>query len=288
MSTIDSLRPKTKRRVIDLVREAGIDVGEWANIVGGKVKAAGNPKYCYEWSFLEPNNLAVLNLWHNALQEHHGVITFQDNTRANAANHARLHTPKGSLLAKRSERFDEAVKTAASRKLPVRVIICTGTKEDRSKSHTRASKVAARELDPAPWAVTEYDSRTGKFTLTRGAPQKNFADQFMIDVQPSSPTETRNTTSTNFVRDGAIRQAALTRANGRCEWCQKPGFIMANGSVFLETHHIIPLSEGGPDETTNVVALCPNHHREAHYGATSNLIRDRFLKTLGGRERKRR
>jgi 5-methylcytosine-specific restriction protein A len=34
----------------------------------------------------------------------------------------------------------------------------------------------------------------------------------------------------------------------------------------LEVHHLLALSEDGPDTPENVVALCANHHREAHYG----------------------
>ena len=34
----------------------------------------------------------------------------------------------------------------------------------------------------------------------------------------------------------------------------------------MESHHIIALANEGADRMTNVIALCPNHHREAHYG----------------------
>ena len=40
----------------------------------------------------------------------------------------------------------------------------------------------------------------------------------------------------------------------------------------METHHIVPLSEGGSDGDDNVAALCPNHHREAHYGVDRDQI----------------
>jgi 5-methylcytosine-specific restriction protein A len=30
---------------------------------------------------------------------------------------------------------------------------------------------------------------------------------------------------------------------------------------YLETHHVISLSEQGPGKVTNVIALCPNDHR---------------------------
>lgn len=50
--------------------------------------------------------------------------------------------------------------------------------------------------------------------------------------------------------------------------------------MFLETHHIIPLSKGGADTIYNVAAICPNHHREAHYGQNADVIRDKLLKRI--------
>ena len=37
-----------------------------------------------------------------------------------------------------------------------------------------------------------------------------------------------------------------------------------NGEPYLETHHIVWLSEGGEDSIENTVALCPNCHRKMH------------------------
>ena len=71
---------------------------------------------------------------------------------------------------------------------------------------------------------------------------------------------------TFIVRDERVRQAVLNRANGRCEYCGEPGFKKANGSHYVEAHHIISLAKQGPDTLKNVIALCPNHHREAHFG----------------------
>jgi 5-methylcytosine-specific restriction protein A len=58
------------------------------------------------------------------------------------------------------------------------------------------------------------------------------------------------------------------------------GFLMADGGIYLETHHVIPLSEGGPDIDSNVAALCPNHHREAHFGKMRNEMRQELLQRL--------
>ncbi|WP_407646473.1 HNH endonuclease [Henriciella aquimarina] len=49
---------------------------------------------------------------------------------------------------------------------------------------------------------------------------------------------------------------------------------MPSGALYLETHHIQPLAEGGADTLTNVIALCPNDHRKAHYGLDILDFRD--------------
>jgi len=38
-----------------------------------------------------------------------------------------------------------------------------------------------------------------------------------------------------------------------------------NVSVIVEVHHILPRSMGGTDETSNLIALTPKQHYEAHY-----------------------
>ena len=73
--------------------------------------------------------------------------------------------------------------------------------------------------------------------------------------------------TTQFERDPAVRAGVLKRANGICELCNNDApFKKANGNPFLEVHHAVPLGKGGPDTIDNAFALCPNCHREAHYG----------------------
>lgn len=69
---------------------------------------------------------------------------------------------------------------------------------------------------------------------------------------------------------------ALLRANGACEHCGEAGFVLKDGSIYLETHHIVSLAAGGADLVNNVIALCPNHHREAHYGADAQHLLRKF------------
>lgn len=50
-------------------------------------------------------------------------------------------------------------------------------------------------------------------------------------------------------------------------------FRRLDGEIFLEVHHIIPLSEGGEDTVANAEALCPNCHREKHFGMKGHDLR---------------
>lgn len=76
----------------------------------------------------------------------------------------------------------------------------------------------------------------------------------------------------SYARDKKVRDAVLSRAKGRCEFCGNLGFITRSGKRYLETHHIIFLANEGADKPTNVIALCPNDHREAHFGKGSEEI----------------
>lgn len=70
----------------------------------------------------------------------------------------------------------------------------------------------------------------------------------------------------SYERDERVRAAVLRRANGHCEYCGKPGFEKRDGSRYLEAHHVIALSEQGADRPHNVIALCADDHRRAHFG----------------------
>ena len=83
------------------------------------------------------------------------------------------------------------------------------------------------------------------------------------------------TQAESYERDPLVVRDVLDRAGGTCELCKKDApFVRINGEPFLEVHHVVPLSEGGPDLIENAVALCPNCHREAHHGEYANLIKE--------------
>lgn len=281
MADLSTLRPTQKRRVIDLVREAGVDVSDWDNFKAGPrpEKAATNPKYCYEWAFVQPDQVVVLNLWHDTLREDDdGRIWHEENFAANARSGR--HSGKAQWRL-RAERMDAAVRVAREKGLPVRVIVCDGDRRKFEDPELRASKVRARELDPVPWAVSSYDKSSGQCTLTRGAAPSIVVDQFHVEVELVEADPSRHSSiSEVYDRDPKVRQKALARSNGRCEFCGDTGFKRPDGTSYLETHHVIPRSENGKDIVQNVAVLCPNHHREAHFGARAGEIREELLAKL--------
>ena len=68
------LKPRKRQRVIDLVQQSGVDVSDWANYANGHENPGANPKYCYEWAFVEPGVTVVLNLWYDNLREENGTV----------------------------------------------------------------------------------------------------------------------------------------------------------------------------------------------------------------------
>jgi len=58
----------------------------------------------------------------------------------------------------------------------------------------------------------------------------------------------------------AVRRLVMRRDGGRCV---VPGCAQA---VFVDTHHVVPRSEGGDHDPDTLVVLCCAHHRAIHRG----------------------
>jgi 5-methylcytosine-specific restriction protein A len=93
-----------------------------------------------------------------------------------------------------------------------------------------------------------------------------------IAIESSSPTSTGHERKVIYYKKSeAVSLYAKRIANGRCEGCgEEAPFITENGDPYLEVHHIQRLSDDGPDDPSNVVALCPNCHRRAHFSKDRN------------------
>lgn len=73
------------------------------------------------------------------------------------------------------------------------------------------------------------------------------------------------------------------KTNNRCEIpnCAYKPFVKPSSEGYSEGHHIIPLGEEGSESRENIAILCPNHHREIHYGSRKEELTN-ILKSLKG------
>lgn len=71
-----------------------------------------------------------------------------------------------------------------------------------------------------------------------------------------------------YDRNADVVAEVLFRADGRCERCtnKAPFYSRSRNAPYLEVHHKVRLADGGDDTVENAIALCPNCHRELHFG----------------------
>jgi hypothetical protein len=145
-------------------------------------------------------------------------------------------------------------------------------------------KTRAYLADYADWRVLggKFAHVSVKVGVVASARQQLSAED---DLQPDEAESVinpprRSGVKTFYIRNAKVRRDVLERAGGVCEYCRKKGFLTHLGNLFLETHHILALSENGPDTIDNVIALCPNDHRAAHYGVDELRLNEEMLSVV--------
>ncbi|WBL64326.1 HNH endonuclease signature motif containing protein [Thauera sp. WB-2] len=206
--------------------------------------------------------------------------------------------------AKRARGFDSLLQRAFRSSEPLRIIILQGEQRAAVEVGWETARVRFRRLDDVEWYVHAYND-DGSFRVVRGVPPADDAEVTEADDEGTSPAvdendsapeqppapyldqfaipdapEWRETTGTSVSRSAEVRRAALARAAGVCEFCGCAGFKAASGGIYLETHHVVPLAEEGPDAEWNVVAICPNDHRRAHHGEDRDALFDSLTAVL--------
>jgi 5-methylcytosine-specific restriction enzyme A len=274
MTTPKDLKPTQKLLVIDILKSLGMDVSKWAETKGGPSRAASNPKYCYNWSFLQPGEFVVACLWYPGLKQKGNRLYFElsrNNWRSNRTE------PGTGSTNKRANDFDRHLWLAYSEQLPLRVIIVQGMQRDPTAMNAKASSVKGRLLDEVPWAVTEYDIASGACLLERGAKPTSKT----ISAEDVELSGFEGKSRPRFVlhrrREGAMRRAKIAEAlskSGRlvcevpkCEFdfAQRYGEL---GKGYAQVHHLIPLhkapKEGRQVLLKDLAIVCANCHAMIH------------------------
>lgn len=260
--TLAALKPDSKPNVIDLVREAGIDVSDWSRPSGA---ASNNPKYCYEWCF-EDGERTLLNIWFENMAERDGKIVQDLNMRERASSET-------GPRRRRALDFDAAVQRAFGEGREVRAMILHRPVEGTGEA-------TGRKLDPQSWHVRSYDKGTGAFTLARGtgaAPKVGVYDPATQEFNEGQQRErlARHRKRERKARAAKIAQA-LEQGDGRLH-CEVPGcgfdFLAVYGEAgrgYAHVHHLVQLSDlpetGGTVRLSDLAIVCANCHAMIHRG----------------------
>jgi len=132
----------------------------------------------------------------------------------------------------------------------------------------------------APGAVTIETENPNEQTLRLWSrPLAEVRDMALRRATSSQSEKTRRIITRQ--RSEAVRVYVLRRADGICEACSKSApFQTSIGRPYLEPHHIHRLSDGGPDVPNCVTAVCPNCHKEIHYGINGKSLNERLIRYI--------
>jgi predicted restriction endonuclease len=81
-----------------------------------------------------------------------------------------------------------------------------------------------------------------------------------LDFEAKDP-ERIFTETQRIKRNNRLKELLKIRYNFRCQFCGYT-FKQKNGKYYAEAAHIKPVSDEGPDISSNIVILCPNHHKK--------------------------
>lgn len=200
-------------------------------------------------------------------------------------------TPSDEAIRRRhgaKEQWELAEK-AIREKIPAYGILCTARDtraEPRSIRRVNGGHLLRLRLKRKGDAVFAY--REGIVTILELASRAGaFAHDGLRDIE--APPEGKgvpdraHVAGVRVIRDARVRAYVLRKAGGRCEHCRRLGFLMPGGRRYLEAHHIIALAREGMDTVDNVIALCSEHHRQAHFAKNAAKLEEQFLRRIARR-----
>lgn len=79
----------------------------------------------------------------------------------------------------------------------------------------------------------------------------------------SKPSSKKEVVIERFTRNQWLAESLKAYYQYCCQICGK-NFFTEYGVNYIETHHIHYISQNGSDTSTNMIVLCPNHHRIIH------------------------
>lgn len=135
-------------------------------------------------------------------------------------------------------------------------------------------------------ADVEFDAEDAKILA---APLNPEALELLREKYKDASPVVKTRLSTHIERGGIGSE--VKRVNGyHCQICRSLGlpslgFQKRSGDRYVEAHHVMPVSAlvAGSLGPQNVISVCPNHHRQIHYGNVAVVeLPQEFVFTIDG------
>ena len=161
-----------------------------------------------------------------------------------------------------------------------------------SSASSAASAIAGHNRNGLLEFRTTDDKTLGEFLNTfnnieeekEETPSAADKDDEIIETYDAEITDTPPEEKTRdgvkfYPRNEKAKKIAMMQSGGVCAFptCSHQLFKRRNGKVYLEAHHLIPISvckdfSVNIDIPENIVCLCPSCHREVHHGEEAKRI----------------
>ncbi len=97
------------------------------------------------------------------------------------------------------------------------------------------------------------------------ATDSDFLEDISEDIRTSQNLETIERVIRVYRRNNYIVKTLKELYEGDCQFKGCTNMIVTTTGWYTEGHHRIPLGKGGSDHPTNLVILCPQHHKMLHH-----------------------
>ncbi|WP_136657105.1 HNH endonuclease [Nitratireductor sp. XY-223] len=158
---------------------------------------------------------------------------------------------------------------------------------------TSLNAIVRKELEYNSSDSSNWQGRRDLFFSVDGLGAGVWGLRKLIEATPSAvdlttsdnnlETERVETSVYRILRDTPLARKLKLVHQNKCQICGET-IRLSDGREYSEAHHIMPLGNphNGPDISTNIIILCPNHHVILDYGAMT-LDPKKIVSTLGHR-----
>ena len=107
-----------------------------------------------------------------------------------------------------------------------------------------------------------------KVSRTNAVALPGITELELDDIDPDATPNKIDVIVQIWRRNRLIIADRKRKMGNKCEivGCNYQPFEKSSGDYYSEAHHIIPIGRPGSENPNNITILCPNHHREIHYG----------------------